>query len=260
MFKSPRYLNKDVGDKKVRNNQLKPLLVLYMLCLGLLLTGVVAAQDDMTGIGPVGAYPGAPTQVPTPTPTTTTTPASVAGQTTSAYPTLPTTVTTTPTTQQVAATETIAANSVTTSTPGTVTAVYYTQAPPVAQQNVLLTYNIQTTPPIAVYYSGSYMPWTSFYQVFPANSPALWITSSAGWSWYATCPVGGWVQELMYVPVTGTMKVYDLYPDGTTRYYSYGFAAPGYKYRWFNANMPGRYITMLTIADIPSNYITIDVA
>jgi hypothetical protein len=104
------------------------------------------------------------------------------------------------------------------------------------------------------------MPWTSFYQVFPANSPALWVSSSAGWSWYATCPVGSWVQVLMYVPVTGTMKLYDLYPDGTTKYYSYGFAAPGYKYRWFNANMPGRYITMLTIADIPSNYITIDVA
>jgi hypothetical protein len=72
--------------------------------------------------------------------------------------------------------------------------------------------------------------------------------------------VGSWVQVLMYVPVTGTMKTYDLYPDGNSRYNSYGFASPGYKYRWFNANAPGRYITMLTIADIPSNYITIDVA
>jgi len=104
------------------------------------------------------------------------------------------------------------------------------------------------------------MPWTSFYQVFPANSPALWIASNVGWSWYATGPVGGWMQELMYVPVTGTMKVYDLYPDGTTRYYSYGFASPGYKLRWFRADTPGRYMTMLTIADIPSNYIIIDVA
>jgi hypothetical protein len=56
------------------------------------------------------------------------------------------------------------------------------------------------------------------------------------------------------------MKVYDLYPDGTTRYYSYGFASPGYKIRWFRADTPGRYITMLTIADIPSNYIIMDVA
>lgn len=238
------------------NKQLKPLLVLCILYLGLLLTGVVVADETY------GAYPGAPTQVPTPTPATNTTPATITTPATvpSAYPTQPAAVTTTPTLQPVASATATVTNPVTTSSPGTVTAVYYTQAPPVAQQNVLLTYNIQTAPPTAVYYSGSYMPWTSFYQVFPANSPALWITSSAGWSWYASCPVGGWVQELMYVPVTGTMKVYDLYPDGTTRYYSYGFAAPGYKYRWFYANMPGRFITMLTIADIPSNYITIDVA
>ncbi len=216
------------------------------MCLGLLLTGIVLAednQDDQTGIGPVGAYPEAPTQVPTPIPTTTpgpvTTPTTV-----TPYPTQPTIVTTTPVVQPAVTTE----------------AIVTTQAPPVAQQNVLLTYDIQTAPPATVYYSGSYMPWTSFYQVFPANSPALWIASSVGWSWYATCPVGGWMQEQMYVPVTGTMKVYDLYPDGTTRYYSYGFAAPGYKYRWFQVDTPGRYLTMLTIADIPSNYITIDAA
>jgi hypothetical protein len=234
----------------MRNRQLKPLLVLCILCLGLLLTGmVVAAQDNET----YGAYLDAPTQVPTPAPVTTPT-------TVTPYPTQPTTVTTTPVVQPAATTEAIVTNPVTTSNPSTVTAVYYTQAPPVVQQNVLLTYDIQTAPPATVYYSGSYMPWTSFYQVFPANSPALWIASSVGWSWYATCPVGGWMQELMYVPVTGTMKVYDLYPDGTTRYYSYGFAAPGYKYRWFQVDTPGRYLTMLTIADIPSNYITIDAA
>jgi len=61
------------------------------------------------------------------------------------------------------------------------------------------------------------------------------------------------------VPVAGTMMFCDLYPDGTAKYYSYGFATPGYKYRWFNATKPGRYITMLTIADIPSGYIIIDV-
>ena len=198
------------------------------------------------------AYPGAPTQVPTPTPTVT--------------PSVPTTVqptsavTATPFVPTTTATATVSPSPITTSNVGTVTAVYSTQAPPVAQQNVLLTYDIQTAPPAAVYYSGSYLPWTSFYQVFPASSPALWIASNVGWSWYATCPVGAWMQELMYVPVTGNMKVYDLYPDGTTRYYSYGFATPGYKLRWFRADMPGRFITMLTIADIPSNYIIMDVA
>ncbi len=56
------------------------------------------------------------------------------------------------------------------------------------------------------------------------------------------------------------MKVYDLNPDGTTQYYSYGFASPGYKLRWFHMNTPGRYMTMVTIADIPSNYIIVDAA
>jgi hypothetical protein len=238
----------------VRNEKLKPLLVLCMLCLGLLLTGVVMAEDTYE------AYPFAPNQVPTTTPDQASTPVTAQPTINNAYPTPTTAVTPTPTMPPGATTGPIVTNPATTSGPSAVTAVYYTQAPPVAQQNVLLTYNIQTAPPTAVYYSGQYMPWTSFYQVFPANSPALWVSSSAGWSWYATCPVGGWVQVLMYVPVTGTMKLYDLYPDGTTKYYSFGFAAPGYKYRWFNANMPGRYITMLTIADIPSNYITIDVA
>ena len=145
------------------------------------------------------------------------------------------------------------------SSTGAVTAIYSTQAPPAGQQNVLLSFNVQAAPPSAVYYNETFMPWTSFYQIFPAKSPALWIASSAGWSLYATCPVNNWVQELMYLPVTGTMRICDLYPDGTAKYFSYGFAAPGYKYRWFNASEPGRYITMLTIADIPSNYIIIDV-
>jgi hypothetical protein len=142
----------------------------------------------------------------------------------------------------------------------TTTAVYTTQAPPATQQNVLLSYNVQASPPSAVYYSGTYMPWTSFYQVFPANSPAFWVASSAGWSWYATCPVGGWIQNLMYVPYTGTMKLYEFYPDGSVKLYSYGFAAPGYKYIWFYADTPGRHVTLFTVFDKPSNYITIDVA
>jgi hypothetical protein len=227
----------------------KQLFVLCMLCLGLFAIAGAQAQDTY------GAYPTAPTQLPTPTPTTTQT-----SLPTIVQPTMPTAATSTtvvPTTTTTAAVTTVP---VTTSTVGTVTAVYSTQAPPVTQQNVLLTYDIQTAPPAAVYYSGSYLPWTSFYQVFPASSPALWISSNVGWSWYATCPIGAWMQELMFVPVTGTMKVYDLYPDGTTRYYSYGFATPGYKLRWFRADTPGRYITMLTIADIPSNYIIMDVA
>jgi hypothetical protein len=89
--------------------------------------------------------------------------------------------------------------------------------------------------------------------------PALWVASSVGWSWDATCPVGGWIQNLMYVPYTGTMKLYEFYPDGSIKLYSYGFTTPGYKYIWFYADTPGRHLTLFTIFDKPSNYITIDV-
>ena len=230
------------------DRQFKPLLALCVLCFGLLLMGGAVADETY------GAYPGAPTQIPTPTPAATPTMPSTV------QPTVPSTMTTSPVVPTTTSMAAVSTSPVTTSDVSTVTAIYSTQAPPATQQNVLLTYDIQTAPPAAVYYSGSYLPWTSFYQVFPASSPALWISSNVGWSWYATCPVGAWMQELMYVPVTGNMKVYDLYPDGTTRYYSYGFATPGYKLRWFRADMPGRFITMLTIADIPSNYIIMDVA
>ena len=146
-----------------------------------------------------------------------------------------------------------------TTTSNTVTAIYTTQAPPATQQKVVLSYDVQAAPPTAVYYSGSFMPWQTFYQLFPRNSPAFWVASSAGWSWYATCPVGGWIQNLMYVPYTGTMKLYEFYPDGTIKLYSYGFSSPGYKYIWFYADTPGRHVTLFTIFDKPSNYITIDV-
>lgn len=232
----------------------KALLFLCILCLGITLNGIAAADDQsgQTDIGTVGAYPGAPT------------PAN--GQpVTPAYPAQPGVVTPTvpsaPSGQPpVVSSGTVGAYPGPVTSTSSVTAVYYTQAPPVTQQNVLLTYDIQTSPPTAVYYSGTYMPWTSFYQVFPASSPAIWISSSAGWSWYAICPVGSWIQELIYVPTTGSMKLYELYPDGTTKLYDYGWAPPGYKYAWFNADVPGRHIIMVTISGNPSNFITIDAA
>lgn len=151
-----------------------------------------------------------------------------------------------------------ASTSSTTST-STVTAISTNQAPPATQQNVLLSYNVQTSPPSSVYYSGSYMPWSSFTQSYPTSTPGLWVASNVGWSWYASCPVGGWIQNLMYVPYTGTMKLYEFYPDGSVKLYSYGFATPGYKYIWFYADKAGRHVTLFTIFDKPSNYIAIDV-
>ena len=226
-------------------NMPEALLVLY---LGIALIGIVSVGEGQSDAH--GAYPEKTTTVV------------VQPATSSAYPSLPSSLPTVQTTIsqiKTAPAGVIAAYPGAPSSTGAVTAIYSAQAPPAGQQKVLLPYNVQASPPSAVYYNETFMPWTSFYQIFPAKSPALWIASSAGWSWYATCPVGNWVQEPMCVPVKGTMMLCDLYPDGTAKYYSYGFATPGYKYRWFNATMPGRYITMLTIADIPSNYIIIDV-
>ena len=228
--------------------KLNMLEALMVLCLGIALIGTVSAgerQSDTQGIQLEKNM----TVVVQP-------------MTSSAYSSLPTsllTVQTTTTQTKTASSGVIEAYPGAPSSTGAVTAIYSTRAPPAGQQKVLLSYNVQISPPSAIYFNETFMPWTSFDQTFPAKSPALWIASSAGWSWYATCPVGNWVQELMYVPVTGTMMLCDLYPDGTANYFSYGFATPGYKYRWFSVTKPGRYITMLTIADIPSNDIIIDV-
>jgi len=152
-----------------------------------------------------------------------------------------------------------ASSTSTNSTVSTVTATYTTQAPSATQQNTLLSYNVQTSSQSAIYYSGTYLPWNIFNQTYPANTPGLWVASNAGWSWYARCPAGGWVQNLMYVPFTGTMKLYEFYPDGSVKLYSYGFTSPGYKYIWFYADTVGRHVALFTVYDKPSNYITIDV-
>ena len=137
-------------------------------------------------------------------------------------------------------------------------AVYQSYAPPAGEQRTVLSFSAQT-PPTAVYYSGTFLPWTTFSTRFAASSPMLWANTNVGWAWYTACPLGGWVQELMFVPRTGTMKLYELYPDGTTKMYNYGWASAGYKYIWFYADSQGRHITIFTISDTPSNWIAIDV-
>jgi len=238
----------------MRFNLHKALLLPSILCLFIALIGVALADGGNEET--YGAYPTAPQ--------------SVSGQpvqsavASTTVPGATTTVVEKSTTSSVQTGKPVIqlgsvgkpSNTVTSST---VTATYTTQAPPTSQQNVLLNYDVQAATPTAVYYSGTFMPWTSFSQAFPSNLPALWVTSSAGWSWYATCPTGGWIQNLMYVPYTGTMKLYEFYPDGTIKLYSYGFTSPGYKYIWFYADTPGRHVTLFTIYDKPSNYITIDV-
>jgi hypothetical protein len=244
-------LNEELRRGNMKFILRKALLFPGVLCLLVALAGIVLVGAGET----TEAYPGAPQ--------------SVTGQTQAAVVTTTTPGTTTTVVENTVTETTNKGKPVinigsigqtsTTVSSSKITAISTTQAPPVTEQKVLLNYDVQTAPPTAVYYSGTFMTWPSFSQTFPANTPALWLGSSAGWSWYATCPVGGWIQNLMYVPFTGTMKLYEFYPDGSIKLYSYGFASPGYKYIWFYADIPGRHIALFTVFDKPSNYITIDV-
>lgn len=138
-------------------------------------------------------------------------------------------------------------------------AAYATTAPPVAQQNALLAYDVAASPPTAVYYGGSLVPWASFYPTFRGTAPMLWVLTSGGWNIYATCPLGGWARYLMYIPYSGSLKMYEIYPDSSVRFYNYGWTSRGYKYLWFIADTPGRHISFITLTDRPSNCVTIDV-
>lgn len=138
-------------------------------------------------------------------------------------------------------------------------AAYATSAPPVDQQNALLSYDVAASPPSAVYYGGSLVPWTSFYPTFRGTTPLLWVLTRGGWNIYATCPLGGWARYLMYVPYAGSLKMYEIYPDSSVRFYNYGWSSRGYKYLWFIADTPGRHISFITLTDRPSNCVTIDV-
>lgn len=136
-------------------------------------------------------------------------------------------------------------------------AEYYEQPPPASQQQALLAYS--PSPQATFYYGGNYLPWTSFMGTFPESYPLFWASTQGGWSWYAALPAGAWVQELMYVPVTGILKVIEIYPDGTTQMHNFGPAAQGYRYIWFNGDVPGRHITLFTVGEMTSNAVAIDV-
>jgi hypothetical protein len=133
------------------------------------------------------------------------------------------------------------------------------QAPKASGQQEALTYNILANQPIAVFYAQAVQPWQTFVSMFPKNMPMFWANTQAGWQWYATCPLGGWAQEIMFIPQTGSLGVYEVYPDRNTKYYDYGYATPGYHYIWFNGDTPGRHTLFITVDKIPSNSVAFDV-
>lgn len=142
---------------------------------------------------------------------------------------------------------------------GTELAVYTDQAPPSQDLGKVLPSDISTNYPMYIYYDGSYMGWNDFSAAFPSSQPGLWIERAAGWSWYATLPLGGWARELLYVPIPSPLTIYEMYPSGYVMSYDLGFAQPGYYYVWYYADSPGRHYSVLATNSGYSNMVVVDV-
>lgn len=132
-------------------------------------------------------------------------------------------------------------------------------APPESEKRTLQSYNLLNGAPKAVLYNNLMLPWSTFVASFPKNVPMLWINTNDGWQWYSTCPLGSWLQQLMFIPNAGKLRLYETYPDKTVRYYDYGYATSGYHYIWFNGDTAGRHSQFITVDDMPSNAVDLDV-
>jgi hypothetical protein len=137
------------------------------------------------------------------------------------------------------------------------TAVYTFQAPAVPKGAVMSLEKEEGSD--YVYYEGLYYPWDDFVEASSGKEPFFWVESTLGWSWYASMPSGSWTRKLMYLPRGGSLKLYETYPDGKTRTYDYGWTRRGYKYLWFKGDLPGEHISIITINDVPSNAVSINV-
>lgn len=145
------------------------------------------------------------------------------------------------------------------SEPGSQTALYVSQNPINADLKGLMPFNAEVSPSTNVFYKGNYLGWNGFTSQFPGTSAGLWIERSAGWSLYATMPLNGWARELLYVPITTPIFMYDIYPSGFVMRYNMGVVQPGYYYLWYYADTPGRHFEVFGISSGYSNKVVIDV-
>jgi hypothetical protein len=143
--------------------------------------------------------------------------------------------------------------------PGTELALYITQAPIKTDLEGLMPFNVNVSPMTNVFYKGSYLRWNGFTSQFPSTSAGLWIERSAGWSLYVTMPLNGWARELLYVPITSPISIYDIYPSGFVTRYNLGVFQPGYYNLWYHADTPGRHLEVFETSSGYSNKIVIDV-
>lgn len=138
-------------------------------------------------------------------------------------------------------------------------AVYSEQSPSIADQNKLLPSTVLASPPSSMYYNGNYLAWNEFVATFPGSSPGLWIQRATGWSFYAVLPWGTWAKNLIYVPQTSPVTMYESYPGGFIHSYNLGVVSPGYYYIWYYADSPGRHSSFLSTISGYSNSVIIDV-
>ena len=138
-------------------------------------------------------------------------------------------------------------------------ALYISQTPIETDLQGLMPFNVKVSPSTNVFYKGSYLGWNRFTSQFPSTSAGLWIERSVGWSWYATTPLGGWSRELLYVPFTSPIFMYEIYPSGFVTGYNLGVVQPGYYYLWYCADTPGRHLDVFGTSSGYSNKVIIDV-
>lgn len=142
---------------------------------------------------------------------------------------------------------------------GTELAAYTDQAPPTSDLGKVLQFDIMANYPMYIFYDRGYLGWNDFQTAFPSDKPGLWIERAAGWSWYATLPLGGWSRELLYVPSQSPITLYEIYSGGFVRGYDLGYAQPGYHLIWYYADSTGRHSTILASNSGYSNAVIVDV-
>ncbi len=142
---------------------------------------------------------------------------------------------------------------------GTELAAYTDQAPPASDLGRVMQFDISANYPMYIFYDRGYLGWSNFKATFPSDKPGLWIEKAAGWSWYATLPLGGWSRELLYVPDPSEITLYEIYPAGFVRGYDLGYAEAGYHIIWYYADSPGRHSTILASNSGYSNAVVVDV-
>jgi len=138
-------------------------------------------------------------------------------------------------------------------------AVYSSLIPPSTDLMKLIPFDAQFNQPMYIYHRGGYMVWNGFNAIFQDSVPGLWIEGSSGWSWYVTMPVGSWARELMFVPTSSPISVYEIYPGGFVLKYDLGYVQPGFYYVWYSADAPGRHTCLLSVGGQFSNRAVVDV-